>query len=537
MFRVFTTLLALFQFGSQCIATKQPPKVVETVLRASQLEWVDRPLSILMITSFIPSHLYPLLGLGEELIKRGHNVTLCTTIMEGSRVIPSLPEKLGITILSAGADDLTQKDYEYLMSLFETPGWDAIRDFVLPAPWQSTVFKVLLKLTEVNMDDFDIIVSDLFTFPVGTYLSRKGNKVVLLSPSLPIMMDASIPEWPSPLAGGFTTDGMNFLDRLKTYLLLSLFIQPFTCMVYGDGVYRKNADYQKVMEGVDFSNHVGISIPLIITTVVGFEYPKTSHALTHYIGPILMSSPPPIDEEMGEWLSAKEKKSVVYISMGTTAVITSKTAKALVEGILSTRYDVVWSLRRSNQNVLKEISVEKKRFYISSWVPQQSLLKHPALTIAILHCGMNGLQEALFNGILVICIPYAFDQFELAARLSVCGAGIQLSRTNISAQIITNAVTTISENKEYSKQARKIQKMHLFAGGVKAAANLIEFYSDIGYDHLVPAYIKYEWSWVQYYNFDVYCLLLILDCLLIYCSYKLLKCCCRVCCSKKRKVE
>ena len=351
------------------------------------------------------------------------------------------------------------------------------------------------------------------------------------------MMDASMPEWPSPLAEGFTTDNMKFLDRLRTYLLLSLFIPPISCMAYGDGVYRKNADYQKVMEGVDFSNHVGISIPLIITTVVGFEYPKTSHAVTHYVGPILMSSPPPIDEEMGKWLSAKEEKSVVYISMGTTAVITSKTAKVLVEGILNTRYDVVWSLRRSNQNVLKEISVEKKRFYISSWVPQQSLLKHPALAIAILHCGMNGLQEALFHGIPVMCIPYAFDQFEMATRLSACGAGTGLSRINISAQIITNAMTTISENKEYFKQARKILKMSLFAGGVKVAANLIEFYSNIGYDHLVPAYIKYKWSWVQYYNFDVYCLLLILNCLLIYCSYKLLKCCCRVCCSKKRKVE
>ena len=81
--------------------------------------------------------------------------------------------------------------------------------------------------------------------------------------------------------------------------------------------------------------------------------------------------------------------------------------------------------------------------------------------------------------------------------------------------------------------------MHLFAGGAKAAADLVEFYSEVGYSHLVPAYAKYEWSWVQYYNFDVYCLLLFLSCLLIYCSYKLLKCCLRLCCcrSKKEKVE
>ena len=408
---------------------------------------------------------------------------------------------------------------------------------MLPAPWQWTMFKVLQKVMEANMDDFDIIVSELDTLPVALYLERKGNKVVLLSSYLPLMTDASIPEWPSPLVGfsAGMTDDMTFLNRLKCYLL-SFIIKPFSRIAYGDNLHKKITNYQKVMEGVSFTTDAGVSIPMIITTVMGFEYPKTSHALTHYVGPVPFSSPPPMDKEMVDWLSGKEEKSVVYISMGTTGLVTVKLAKALVEGILPTRYDVVWSLRRSNQDVLKEITVEKKRFYISNWVPQQSFLKHPALALAILHCGMSGLQETLFHGIPVICIPYLFDQFELATKLSACGAGIGLSKADISAQIITNAVTNISESKEYYKQARKIQKMHLFAGGAKAAANLVEFYSDIGYDHLVPAYIKYEWSWVQYYNFDVYCFLLILVFLLLYCSYKLLKYC-RICCSKKRKVE
>ena len=533
MLRDFTTLLPLFGslFGLQCTATKQP------VVEASQPEWVDRPLSILMTTGFFPGHLYPMLGLGEELIKRGHNVTLCTTVMEGSNLLPSLPEKLGINFLSAGADNLTQKDYDYVMSLFETPGWDTVRDYLLPAPWQWTVFKVLDELTEVNMDDFDVIVSELATVPVATFLARKGNTVVLLSSLLPGMTDGSMPQWPNPLLGfsADMTDDMTFFDRLKCYLL-SFIVKPFSRIAYGDGIYKEIADYQKVMEGVSFTRDAGVSIPLIITTVMGFEYPKTSHALTHYVGPVLLSSPPPLDKEMSNWLNTKEEKSVVYISMGTTAFISSNMAKALVEGILPTRYNVVWSLRKSNDDVLKEISMEKKRFFVANWIPQQSLLKHPALAMAILHCGMNGLQETLFQGIPVICIPYAFDQFELATRLSAFGAGIGLSRADISPQIITNAVTSISKNKEYFQQARKIRKMHMFAGGVKAAANLVEYYSDIGYDHLVPAYIKYGWSWVQYYNFDVYCFLLIADCVLFYCSYKLLKYCCRICCSK-RKVD
>jgi UDP:flavonoid glycosyltransferase YjiC (YdhE family) len=39
---------------------------------------------------------------------------------------------------------------------------------------------------------------------------------------------------------------------------------------------------------------------------------------------------------------------------------------------------------------------------------------------------MNGLQEIPFH-IPVICIPYAFDQYQLAVRLRAFGAGIWLT--------------------------------------------------------------------------------------------------------------
>lgn len=535
-----TTLLLLALYGTQCSTEERLQSPPGGGREASQSQDSSQPLSILMTTGFFTGHLYPMLSLGEELIKRGHNVTLCTTIMKGSPAIPNLPEKLGINILSAGLDNVTQKDYDYFMSLFQSPGWDLIRDYMIPAPWQWTVYKVLAKLTEVDVtNDYDIVVSELSTLPVGTYLARKGNRVVILSSLLPLMTDASIPNWPSPLVGLATcTDDMTFLDRLTNYLL-GFIIKPFSRLAYGDRVYKNIADYQKTMENVDFTSDAGISIPMLITTVMGFEYPKTRHPLTHYVGPVLLSSPPPIDEQLESWLGTKQEKSVVYISMGTTAFITAEMARAFVEGLLPTKYNVVWSLRKSNHRVLKDIDMEKKRFYISSWVAQQSLLKHPAVAIAILHCGMNGLQETLFNAIPVICIPYAFDQSELATRLGSSGAGIALSRSTLTPKQITSAVTTISESEGYFEQARKIRKMHLFAGGARAAADLVEFYSEVGYSHLVPAYAKYEWNWVQYYNFDVYCLLLFLTCLLIYCSYKLLNCCCRLCCcrSKKEKAE
>lgn len=66
--------------------------------------------------------------------------------------------------------------------------------------------------------------------------------------------------------------------------------------------------------------------------------------------------------------------------------------------------------------------------------------------------------------------------------------------------------------------------MYHLAGGVERAANLVEFYEAVGYVHLVPAYAKYQWNWVQYYNADVYTLILLILVIITMCILTCCKC-------------
>ena len=70
------------------------------------------------------------------------------------------------------------------------------------------------------------------------------------------------------------------------------------------------------------------------------------------------------------------------------------------------------------------------------------------------------------------------------------------------------------------------------AGGVDKAADLVEHYCDVGYDHLIPAYAKYNWSWIQYYNVDVKATIVLVLALTGYLVIKLCRCCCRCCCRR-----
>ena len=495
---------------------------------------VSRRLSVLLATGFWPGHLYPIIALGEELVKRGHSVSLCATVMEGSNLLPDLPQSYGINFISAGPDNLTQKSY--------TDAMRALRSFnrssmsVLTSAPTLTSFKVRTQVTEI-INNFDVLVTDISVIPVGVCHAKLGFKSLIFSPIIPYL-DSTRSEWPAPFAGSSITDDMSFLDRLVSRIV------PHSLMImsaFGD-IASIDEYCGELITGHDLYNYPGAHIPLIVNTVLGFDFPKRPSALTHYVGATLMSSTPPLDESLRDWLATKENKSVVYVGMGSTGVMAKDFLQAIVEGVSATRLDAVWRLSAEEQVWLEatNLEIDRKRFYISSSVSRQSLFKHPAVAMTFLHCGLNGVQESLSNGLPVICAPNFFDHFEVGARLYSAKVGVSLysvtdallGRNKLTAETVTNTIGTLMSNETYSIEAKKMKKIFKFAGGSKRAADLVEFYTAVGYDHLVPAYIKYEWNWVQYYNLDVYCLLALLGFLIVYVFYKSLKCCCKCLCSK-----
>ncbi len=116
------------------------------------------------------------------------------------------------------------------------------------------------------------------------------------------------------------------------------------------------------------------------------------------------------------------------------------------------------------------------------------------------------------------------------------GAGIYLKRHTLTAKRVQRAVETVA-TPEYRKAAEKLKKIFVQAGGAERAAELVEFYEEVGYEHLIPAYAKYNWSWVQYYNADVYAILLGSLFLVLSLLYKVVSCAVRRCSARKAKAD
>ncbi len=109
--KVFTTLICVLILAI-CVACQNEQQrsdvVGDEVPPEGDVSGGDSPrLHVLLIVSKYVGHQIPLIAVGEELVGRGHNVSLLTTEVKGSRVVPQLVERVGINFISAGPDSRT----------------------------------------------------------------------------------------------------------------------------------------------------------------------------------------------------------------------------------------------------------------------------------------------------------------------------------------------------------------------------------------------------------------------------------------------
>ena len=123
--------------------------------------------------------------------------------------------------------------------------------------------------------------------------------------------------------------------------------------------------------------------------------------------------------------------------------------------------------------------------------------------MAVLNGGAN---EALLAGVPIICLPQHGDQPMNCARIKHQGLGVNLGhREELTTSESMQAIQDV-KHLQCGEKARKVSRIFKAAGGASKAVELIEYYHEIGYGHLIPAWSKYNWNFIQYYNLDVYVL-------------------------------
>lgn len=501
-------------------------------VQADSEELTKDSMNVLILGLPVMGHLNPVLTVAEELIARGHGAALYLGTQANNSNFRKRVESSGVEYFHFDSDAMLRMEEKFRHSSY-------LDVFInhLPLFMGEYIEDMILFMNQSDFNTkYNLVLGTEFLTAVLTCVDYYWKIPSLVLGSTTSYWSHTNPEWAWPsILMGASSDDLPF--SLRVVSMLEKNISPALFRHFVSPSKKSLDSFCPSLSQDDYSTSIGVRLPYIVPTVMGFEFPRTITSLTDYVGPLISRSPAPVTGELKEWLEQQPDKSVVYVSMGTAVELHGNSGRAILEGVMATKYNLLWSLRKSNQWILNELEIDRERVLISEWTPQFSVLKSEAIHSAILHGGFNGLTEALWNGVPIIALPHRPEQILNVGRLYHNGLGLRLESTSLTKSDVIDALTEI-EDGDYRRKIANLQKTFKLAGGVQRAADLVEYYGEVGYDHLIPAYVKYQWTWVQYYNVDVY-LVITLACSLflslsVSCAMSLTKKCCRKFTSKAK---
>lgn len=165
----------------------------------------------------------------------------------------------------------------------------------------------------------------------------------------------------------------------------------------------------------------------------------------------------------------KGKKPIIYISLGTVIKGAVSFFQNCIEAFREEDVEVIISVgKKFNIEKLKDVPLN---IHIYKSVPQLEVLN--ISDVFITHGGMNSISEALVYGVPMVVIPFVSDQPVNARCIEKLGAGKKLDYSSIDSKLLRNTVFSILSNVEIRENMIKIQKLINDAPGNKGGAEII----------------------------------------------------------------
>jgi len=370
-------------------------------------------------------HINPTLGLGAELVNRGHHVTwFCAqefpkiSIPETSawHVPDSLQSDPAIKKLLAVPQQIHFSVIESLKLLYE--------DMAIP------LCELMMEPLESFIKSFnpDVIISDQLAF-AGSAVAYKHNIPYATSWSVP----SGIPD-------------ITPLPKLKAWtntILMSL--------------------QQKI--GLDTNELVLFSkeINLVVTSKEFMM--QDIPAPYQMVGPLILGRSEKVPFDWDRLNASKFPK--VLISIGT--VHTNLQKDFFEKAIAAFRDLEVTIVAVANPEILDHWP---DNFIVQGYIPQLEVLEH--VDILIGHGGHNTTCEALSRGLPAIITPITNDQYDVADQIEKTGCGLRANFYRLKSEMLKEMLLDLINDPKYKENSERIRNSFEIAGGISKAVSLVE---------------------------------------------------------------
>jgi zeaxanthin glucosyltransferase len=188
----------------------------------------------------------------------------------------------------------------------------------------------------------------------------------------------------------------------------------------------------------------------------------------HYAGPFSDDAgrePIPFD-----W-DKLDGRPLVYASLGTLVNGHANIYKAILAAV-GRMPEVQVVLSKGTNIELAELGPIPGNVIVVDKAPQIELLKRSVLCIT--HAGLNTALESLAQGLPMVAIPIAYDQFGVALRIAHHGVGEFLEIENLSADGLEEMIRRVISSPDCREKAQFFKKLIAERDGLAVAAEAIE---------------------------------------------------------------
>lgn len=392
----------------------------------------------LLAAGSIPGHITPLLELGGDLVRRGHEVTfladpayrdaICQRRMRHQSLPPAAaPRPRRPAVAGSG-----------LLQRFLNGRHDMSEVFIAPMAAQWHALRGLMDKHRV-----DALLCDIaFTGVLPLLLSPLPRPRVVVCGVSPLMLSSS--DTPPFGMGWQPTTGMNY--RRMNQVVSDVLFRDVRARL-DDALRSVGAPRSAVFitEWPLLADHVvQLSIP-------DLEYPRRDlPATVSFAGPVLPQRLPSRPTHGVQRCA----ETVIHVTQGTWD--NGDLSELVIPTVLTlgSRDDtaVIATTGRAGQSTLP-ITLPCNAF-VTDYVPYEDLL--PIVDVMVTNGGFGGVQHALAHGIPLVIAGAASDKPEVAARVAYAGAGINLQTSRPRARDLADAIDQVLTHPSYRTAAQRL---------------------------------------------------------------------------------
>ncbi|CAH1773531.1 unnamed protein product [Owenia fusiformis] len=350
--------------------------------------------------------------------------------------------------------DMDTLNQDWLKGMMKKNGVDALE-------YISSVFDVIISYPleddivwkRISTANFDLIVSD-----ENVYYSR----IVAASFDVPLILYSN---W------GPMTFGANLVQRFNL-ALVPAFVEPYSdALSFSERVYNVWQYYKllRVNENI-FSKSIGLcrqhgygeacdnikdaekTVSLIFMNrndVLHYPLPLMPHVIS--LEGFFLETPKSLGHQYKDIIERAGKNGIIVVSFGSMfRKLWPELRTIFAKAFAAMPQTVIWSYEGPTPEGIG------KNTYVSKWIPQESLLNHPATKVFVTQCGASSSFQALHYAVPVVGVPFFWDQPYYCQKLTErVKAGQTVHLEGITSEKLKRAMEEVIKNKTYKENAAK----------------------------------------------------------------------------------